>query len=67
MLQKEILEVKEIVRAHQGNESRVENCAQQILFQNFLIMEALIEFNNYRILILSFCQLHRLIRILNIL
>ena len=50
MLQKEILEVKEIVRAHQGNESRVENCAEQILFQNFLIMEALIEFNNYRIL-----------------
>ena len=54
MLQKEILEVKEIVRAHQGNESRIENCAQQILFKHFLGMETLIAFNNYKILTLQF-------------
>ena len=47
MLPKEILEVKEIVRAHQGNESRIENCAQQILLQIFFGMKELIEINNY--------------------
>ena len=54
MLPKEILEVKEIVRAHQGNESRIENCAQQILLKIFLGMETLIAFNNYKILTLDF-------------
>ena len=48
MLQKEISEVKEIVRARQGNENRIENCAKEILLQKRFWMGTLIAFTIIR-------------------